>query len=594
MTPALDTFFPYRRPPELDGCADGHHPVIVVGSGPIGLTMALDWVQRGHDVLVLAAGDSLSEGSRAICFAKRTLEICDRLGFGDALVDKGVSWNVGKVFRKNALLYEFNLLPEPGHERPAFVNLQQYYFEHFALKRLARCRENYSSTSDLPDAAGTARRPPTLATPQAHGAVDLRFNNRVTAVHQRNGIVKLSVECPDGAYTLTCDWLIACDGASSPVRKTLGLSSAGQVFRDRFLIADVKILNNSASLRNERWFWFDPPFHRNQSALLHRQADDVWRLDFQLGWEADPELEKQPEHVLPRIRAMLGEGVEFSLEWVSVYTFQCRRMQRFVHDHVIFAGDAAHQVSPFGARGANSGIQDVDNLGWKLDLVVRGRAPESLLATYSEERVAAADENIVNSTRSTDFITPKTDISRTFRDATLELAAKYPFARKLVNSGRLSVPAHYGQSSLNTPDVDQWPASTSMCRPGSPAPDAPIIASGQPDWLLRQLGAHFTAAVFCADAALPEDVVANLMQVIAGVNCITIIVARVPISVPSAVVALVDSEGIAFSRYAPGGKAIYIVRPDQHIIARRIGFSLDWIADAIGTARMTRPSTKQS
>ena len=430
-----------------------------------------------------------------------------------------------------------------------------------------------------------------LGTAQAPGTADLRFGNRVTAVLQRDALVELKVECPDGCYELTCDWLIACDGASSPVRKSLGLSSAGQVFRDRFLIADVKILNNSATFRNERWFWFDPPFHRHQSALLHRQADDVWRLDFQLGWEADPEAEKQPERVLPRIRAMLGEGVEFSLEWVSVYTFQCRRMERFVHHRVLFAGDAAHQVSPFGARGANSGIQDIDNLGWKLDLVVRGRAPESLLATYSEERVAAADENILNSTRSTDFITPKTDISRTFRDATLDLAAKYPFARKLVNSGRLSLPAHYGQSSLNTPDVDQWPASTSMCRPGSPANDAPIIASGKPDWLLRQLGAHFTVAVFCDDVVLPADVVAILMQAKACVDYATILVARRPISLPSAVVALVDSEGIAFSRYAPGGSAIYVVRPDQHITARRIGFSLDWIADAIDTARTTRPST---
>src|SRR5512134_1112837 len=172
----------------------------------------------------------------------------------------------------------------------------------------------------------------------------------------------------------------------------------------------------------ERWFWFDPPFHPNQSALLHRQADDVWRIDFQLGWDADPEAEKQPERVLPRLRAMLGADAKVDIEWASVYTFQCRRMQRFRHGRAIFAGDAAHVVSPFGARGANSGFQDIDNLVWKLALVIAGRAPERLLDSYDAERICAADENLLNSTRSTDFITPKSAASRLFRDAVLELA----------------------------------------------------------------------------------------------------------------------------------------------------------------------------
>ena len=454
-----------------------HHRLIIVGAGPVGLTMALDWAGRGHDVLVLAANDSVSEGSRAICFAKRTLEICDRLGFGEAVVAQGVSWNVGKVFLQDGLLYEFDLLPEPGHARPAFVNLQQYHFEHHQLAALARYGDR----------------------------VELRWGNRVTGVEQRDDRVDVTVQCADGSDRLTCDWLIACDGAGSPVRKMLGLTSEGQVFRDRFLIADVKITKSARAFRNERWFWFDPPFHRNQSALLHRQADDVWRLDFQLGWQADPDVERRPERVLPRIRAMLGDDVEFTLEWVSVYTFQCRRMERFVHAHVIFAGDAAHQVSPFGARGANSGIQDVDNLGWKLDLVVCGSAPRRLLDTYDAERSAAADENILNSTRSTDFITPKNDVSRIFRDATLELAAKYPFARKLVNSGRLSVPSHYAESALNTADVDAWPAAVAQVAPGSPALDAPVVVCGamsidaaldasveaKPGWLLRHLGGTF-------------------------------------------------------------------------------------------------------
>ncbi len=205
---------------------------------------------------------------------------------------------------------------------------------------------------------------------------------------QRADGARLEVETPDGRYAIEADYVIAADGARSAVRDMLGLAWKGQVFRDRFLIADVSM---HGDFPTERWFWFDPPFHSGGSALLHKQADDIWRIDLQLGWDCDPDEEKKPEHVIPRIRAMLGPDRAFELEWVSVYTFQCARLERFVHDRVIFVGDAAHQVSPFGARGGNSGIQDADNLCWKLARVVRNESPASLLQTYNDERVEAAE-----------------------------------------------------------------------------------------------------------------------------------------------------------------------------------------------------------
>ena len=235
--------------------------------------------------------------------------------------------------------------------------------------------------------------------------------------------------------------MLAADGARSTSRRLLGLDFKGQVFKDRFLIADVIM---KADFPTERWFWFDPPFNKGQSALLHKQPDDVWRIDLQLGWDADPEEERKPENVIPRLKAMLGDEVEFELEWVSVYTFQCRRLEEFT------ARAASSSLAipptrsrPSGARGANSGLQDIDNLAWKLDLVLAGKAPESLLKSYHAERAYAADENILNSTRSTDFITPKSDASRAFRDAVLDLARDHDFARRLVNSGRLSLPSTY-------------------------------------------------------------------------------------------------------------------------------------------------------
>jgi 3-(3-hydroxy-phenyl)propionate hydroxylase len=572
MTPWYNEQFPQRTPAELRGEGAAHRSVIIIGAGPVGLSMALEWGGRGHDVLIVTANDQLSEGSRAICFAKRALEICDRLGCGDAVVAKGVSWNIGKVFLRDRLLYEFDLLPEAGHRRPAFVNLQQYYFEHYQLEALARL---------------AAARP---------GAIELRWQNRVVGVRPSPTRVEVTIDSPEGAYTLTCDWLVACDGAGSPVRKLMGLRSEGQVFQDRFLIADVKLCGATRErFRTERWFWFDPPFHRNQSALLHKQADDVWRIDFQLGWQADPDLERQPDRVNARIRAMLGDDAEFALEWVSVYTFQCRRMEKFVHGRVLFAGDAAHQVSPFGARGANSGIQDVDNLGWKLDLVVRGMSPATLLASYDAERSEAADENILNSTRSTDFITPKSDVSRTFRDATLELAAKYPFARKLVNSGRLSVPAHHAGSSLNTLDADAWPAGVPA--PGSPALDAPVASDGERGWLLSHLGAGFAAVAFAADGVLPPESL-DALRVLATlpIPVRTLVVTRddphaanapAAVAVRDEFAVLRDTDGFAFARYAPDGDALYLFRPDQHVAARRRGLAATWLGEALRRASMT-------
>jgi len=326
----------------------------------------------------------------------------------------------------------------------------------------------------------------------------------------------------------------------------------------------------------ERWFWFDPPFHPGQSVLLHRQADDVWRVDFQLGWDADPEAEKQPERILPRLRAMLGPDARFDIEWASVYTFQCRRMQRFRHGRVLFAGDAAHVVSPFGARGANSGFQDADNLAWKLALVIEGKAPGALLDSYDLERTRAADENLAASTRSTDFITPKSAISRTFRDAVLELAKRHRFARRLVNSGRLSTPAVLADSPLNTPDRDgDLPSGPGAMVPGAPATDAPVRGP-EGEWLLRHLERGFTLLAF---GPLPSDAVAAL-----GQGAVPVHVVQVDVPAVQGAVAIRDVEGLVAARYAALPGTCYLLRPDQHVCARWRSFDADAVRAALARA----------
>lgn len=479
-------------------------PVVVVGAGPIGLAMALDLGRRGHRVVVLAQLDFVAAGSKAICFAKRSLDIFDRLGVGDAIVEKGVIWNVGKVFwgNRDDPVFQFDMLPVKNQKRPGFINIQQYHVEDRLIDALA----------DLPN-------------------VELRWGHRLSAIAPNADGAMIAVETASGGYTIDAGWVIACDGSRSAARTLLGLDFDGRVFEDNFLIADVKMKGERPS---ERWFWFDPPFNPGQSALMHKQPDDVWRLDFQLGWNIDRAAAMLPENVEPLVRAMLGDDVVFEEEWYSVYTFQCRRMARFVHGKVIFAGDSAHLVSPFGARGCNGGLADVDNLGWKLDLILRGEAGAGLLESYNDEAITIADENILNSSRSTDFMTPKSAASRICRDAVLELASEVPFGRPFVNSGRLSTAVPLPDSMLNTPDADDWRGLG--VAPGYPALDAPV---GE-DWLLERLDAGFT---LLTDGASPP---------VDGV----------------AVIAVGEGDAVLRERYAMEPGSACLIRPDHHVCAR--------------------------
>ena len=487
---------------------------MVVGAGPVGLTLAIDLAQRGQRVVLLDDADRIGEGSRAICFSKRSLEAWDRLGVGAQMVEKGVVWQVGKVFCGPDLVYDFDVLPEGGHKMPAFINLQQYYAEAFLAERAAA----------LP-------------------AIDLRWSNKAIALERRNDRVVVTIATPEGEYRLACAYLVACDGARSALRGMVGADFEGEVFEDQFLIADVKM---TAAFPTERWFWFDPPFHSGQSALLHRQPDDVWRIDLQIGRDADASLERQPERVRPRVARMLGHD-DFAFEWISVYKFQCRRMRCFAHGRVIFAGDAAHQVSPFGARGANSGIEDAENLAWKLDLVLRGAAPAALLDSYDVERGQAADDNILHSTRSTDFIAPHSTYERRLRNIVLRLAREAEFAKRMVNTGRLSVPSTYA-SALSSPDTEPWAAGPP---PGAPLIDAPLVGrDGTRRFLsdaFRDAGLGFTLLACDAGAAfaLPPGI------------------GRIGIGTDWH-----DEDGLVAARYDLAAGGAYLLRPDGYVAAR--------------------------
>lgn len=481
--------------------------LVIVGAGPIGLALAIDLALRGQKVVVLEKRSHIAAGSRAICYSKRSLDILDRLGVGEAVVERGVRWEVGKVFwgAVRDPIYQFDMLPEKQQKMPGFVNLQQYVLEETLVERARQT-----------------------------GNVEIRWGHEVVGLKNGECRALLDVQTGQGHYRQSAEWLMACDGSRSKIRRLLGLEFDGKIFEDNFLIADIKM---DADRPSERWFWFDPPFNPGRTALLHKQPDNVWRLDFQLGWDIDRDQAIRPETIADLIKGMLGDDIQYDLVWTSIYTFQCRRMASFVHDRVIFAGDSAHLVSPFGARGCNGGFADIDNLAWKLDLVVKGAAAAALLATYNSEAVQAAEENILNSTRSTNFITPRSEAAIVLRNAVLSLAKDNAFARSFVNSGRLATAVHFHSSLLSIPDCDDW--NGLGIAPGSPAIDAPL-ADG---WLLERLRGKF---VFLTNgSAIP-----------------------VPPQVEEIDLAALSNAGLAIERFALPYGAGTLLRPDQYVLGR--------------------------
>src|SRR5271167_3519373 len=181
--------YDYRRSADQNTGVTARRPVVVVGAGPVGLAAAIDLAQHDVPVVIVDDADRIGEGSRGICWSKRTLEILDRLGVGERLVARGVTWKIGKVFYGDELLFSFDLLPEEGHKMPAFINLQQFYLEKALVDRALELKP-----------------------------LDLRWKNRLVGLDHLNDGVRLTIETPDGRYRLDTDWLIAADGARSTAR----------------------------------------------------------------------------------------------------------------------------------------------------------------------------------------------------------------------------------------------------------------------------------------------------------------------------------------------------------------------------------------
>jgi 3-(3-hydroxy-phenyl)propionate hydroxylase len=522
-TPRASLYFPYRVH-EAAPARPSDAPVVVVGAGPIGLVTALGLAQQGVRCAVMEAECQVSEGSRAIAFTRRSLEILQHAGAADAVMAKGLPWTDGNSYYRGQRVFRMEMPWSPDDRYPPLTNLQQPWLEQFLLDAVAR-----------------------------QPLIEMRWGHKLDRLLS-NGPdgAELAFDTPTGGYRQPAAWVVAADGARSALRAACARKMEGAAYEGRFVIADIRI---DLPLPTERLAFFDPDWNRGNTVLMHREPDALWRIDYQLPPGADADAALQPAALKAAIDAQLAmighAGLPWELDWCSVYSARALTLPDYVHGRIAFVGDAAHLLPIFGVRGANTGFQDAQNLAWKLGLVARGLAPPALLASYSHERVAAAREIVDEAGKSTRFMTPPTRGFRLLRDAVLSLSLRNEFVRPLFH-WRTSRPHDYRDSPLNAVDDDDAVFGSGPVD-GAPVPNLKLAAHGDDAVDVDgHLLDHLCHGGFTLLSAVPLPALDAMRAAWAARGVV--------------VQALARPEAARLGLDAPG--AALLVRPDQHVCAR--------------------------
>jgi 3-(3-hydroxy-phenyl)propionate hydroxylase len=521
--------FPAERAPELDGAA-ARHPVVIVGAGPIGMTAALALAHHGISSVLIDRKSTYNDGSRAICIARPSMHILERIGAVAPFLEKALGWRFGRSYYRGEQIFRLEM-PHPQSEKylPMY-NLQQQYIEKYLHDAVAAC--------DL---------------------IDMRWQSEFSGIECRNDGVSLMISSPAGDYRLDSDYVLAADGARSPIRSALGLRLKGDNYEGRYVIADIRMDHDFPT---ERRAFFDPSGNPGGTVLIHKQPDDIWRVDYQLREGESEQDALREENIRTRVGAILadiGHHKSWELEWWSIYSANTLCLDDYRHGRVFFIGDAAHIVPIFGVRGLNNGLADADNIGWKLARVLHGEADETLLDSYSPERRGATLDVFANATKSTRFMTPPTRGWKLAREAALSLSLKHEFPRGLANPRQMQ-PYTYSQSRL-TPYAsrDAEFAAGPVC--GSFPPNAKL-ADGS--FLLDRTGGGLTAMLFCDRASSAEQTA--LLDQFRQLDKRFVALLVQPAG--SAQGAIPDTDGEIARLFGAVPGTLYLLRPDLHIAGR--------------------------
>jgi 3-(3-hydroxy-phenyl)propionate hydroxylase len=553
-------FVPYpfdrrEHPPLLPALEAGvdpaRHPVVIAGGGPVGLCAALGLARHGVPVVLLEKDSGECQGSRAICFSRRSLEILDRLGALAPALAEGLPWTGGRSYYRQSEVFRFAMPADAAQRLPPMINLSQSRLEAILYDQVATHRD----------------------------LIEVRWQSEVASIVAGPTGARLGIMTPAGDYYLDADWVVACDGGRSRLRDLLGLRLEGTSYEGRYVIVDIRMDSDRPA---ERLAYFDPPCNPGSTVLVHKQPAGIWRIDYQLGADEDPEAAVRPENVVPRVEsllAMMGEEAPWNPVWIALYRASALTLPRYREGRVLFAGDAAHLVPIFGVRGANSGIDDADNLAWKLALVIGDRADEALLDSYSDERVGATHENLAYGTKSTEFMAPPSFAFDLLRTAVLSLAERHPEVRPLINP-RQTLPIAYDDSPLR--GVDEGALFAAGPGAGAVLPECPVTlvedglarAAHVTDLLMPSGRPGFTALCF-ADGPTPGRDLLAIESACAriGLGFRALAICGQTSDGATRPYAL-DAAGRLGERYDGAPGTVYLVRPDGHVLGRWRRFTM--------------------
>ncbi len=495
-------------------------PVAIVGAGPIGMVAALTLAKHGVRSLLLEQKATFNDGSRAICVSRSSFHILDQLGAVDPFLGKALGWTKGRSFYRGKQILEFEMPDGPNEKYRPMYNLQQQYIEAFLWRAVAG--------SEL---------------------IDMRWQSEVTEVKDQVGGADLTVRDPDGSYEVKAGWVLAADGARSAIRQIRGLRLKGENYEGRYVIADVQMKHDYPTIRRAL---FDPQGRPDGTVLIHKQPDDIWRIDYQLREDESSAEATREENVRAAVSAVLsdiGHAGSWDLEWWSVYSANTLLLDDYRDGRIFFIGDSAHIVPIFGVRGLNNGIADGFNIGWKLAWVLKQKAGETLLDSYTPERRGATLDVFANATKSTRFMTPPSHGWQVMRDAALSLALTRDTVGALANPRQMT-PYSYADSPATLPDDPRFgtgPVAGSML----------VDVALEDGFLSDRLGEGFTILAFgdSACAGIPER--ADLTVV------------KLPVTGPAPLA------------YGAGEGSAYLIRPDLHVAARWVSVPEDAVEQAM-------------
>lgn len=530
-------------------------PVLVVGAGPTGLMVANELARHGVRSRIIDRGPAPATTSRALVVQPRTLEIFDDIGVIDQAIAAGnPATDLTITFAKKIIELDIadQLTGPQNHTAyPTLRTLSQHDTERILTELLSR------------------------------QGVEIDRGRALTDLTQDGEAVTVSLRGDDGSTeTVRCRWVIGCDGAHSAVRKATGIPFTGSTYRDEFIMADAEL---EWKLPHGGLYGFPSP--AGIFAAFSMPGENRYRIfgNFPPGPDGPSAEYSEPSH--EEFQAMVDERVPFPATvvkeyWVTRYRVHSRTVPRYRDGRVFLVGDAAHVHSPAGAQGMNTGIQDAYNLAWKLALVERGLADESLLESYQAERHPVGVQLLKTTDRLFSILGGHNPLARLARGRVAPLLAGQVLTRPWVLRRAIGLLAqlriHYPNSPLNAEDGSGWHDAPA---PGDRAREADVIIEGQAGRLHEVLrGTHHTVLLFTGldDEARPAVELCRIAEQIEqrypGLVTARVVTAERFADHPAA---LGDPTRSAHRVYGIASACAFVVRPDKYIGYRGCPVDID-------------------